>query len=145
MNLIVDASQELCQSIVISKGAKAIIPANISPVQRPGRTWKPKEHPDHSWDQSRVNSITPMTFLFLETVIKQQPSSTIEEFNISTSGSTTLQLKRNGQGVTLLNLSCFEPDTTFKCLNELLYLLTLSSLDAFFRDQRTQERIHFRS
>ena len=137
VNLIVDASQKLSQSIVVSKDAKAIIPADISPVQRPGRSWKSKEHPDHSWDQSRVNSITPMTFLFLETVVKQKPSSTVEELYITTSSSTTIHLKRTGQGVTLLNLSFFEPETTFKCLNELLYLLTLPSLDPFFRDQRT--------
>ena len=137
VNLIVDACQDLSQCIVVSKDAKAIIPGDISPVQRPGRSWKPKEHPDHSWDQSRVNAITPMTFLILNTVIKQQPSSTIQELHLSTSDCTTLHLTRTGQGVTLLNLSFYEPETTFRCLNELLYLLTLSSLDCFFRDHKT--------
>ena len=137
VNLIVDACQDLSQCIVVSKDAKAIIPGDISPVQRPGRSWKPKEHPDHSWDQSRVNAITPMTFLILNTVIKQQPSSTIQELHLSTSGCTTLHLTRTGQGVTLLNISFYEPETTFRCLNELLYLLTLSSLDCFFRDHKT--------
>ena len=84
-----------------------------------------------------MNAITPMTFLILNTVIKQQPSSTIQELHLSTSDCTTLHLTRTGQGVTLLNLSFYEPETTFRCLNELLYLLTLSSLDCFFRDHKT--------
>ena len=65
VNLIVDACQDLSQCIVVSKDAKAIIPGDISPVQRSGCSWKPMEHPDHSWDQSRVNAITLMMFLFL--------------------------------------------------------------------------------
>jgi len=51
------------------------------------------------------------------------------------------EITRTGQGVTLLN---FEPDTTFKCLNELLYLLIKPALDTFFRDDwKTEEAIHF--
>ena len=137
VNLNVDAYQDLSHCIVVSKDAKAIIPGDISPVQRPGRSWKPREHPDHTWDQSRVNAITPMTFLFLSTVVKRQPSSTLQEFDLSTSDCTTLHLTRTGQGVTLINLSFYEPETTFRCITELLYLLTLSSLDCFFRDQKS--------
>ena len=33
-----------------------------------GRHWK-REIPDYTWDQSRTNSVTCMTFLFLETRI----------------------------------------------------------------------------
>jgi hypothetical protein len=39
--------------------------------------------------------------------------------------------------VSLLYLSFYEPDTTFKCLNEFLYLLTLPSLDVLFRNPNT--------
>ena len=35
VNLIVDSNQNLSHSIVVSKDAKAIIPADISPIQRP--------------------------------------------------------------------------------------------------------------
>ena len=41
--------------------------ADIAPVQILGHSWKKRELPDHTWDQSRTNGITPMTFLFLET------------------------------------------------------------------------------
>ena len=119
-------------SHINSKDAKAIVPADIAPVQHPGYSWKPHVvYPDHSWDQSRVNSITPMTF---PTKVSQSPASTIECFNVQVSTNTTLHLTRTGQGVTLLNLSFFEPATTFRCMNKILYLLTLPALDSFFGD-----------
>ena len=138
VNLIVDGSQELSHSLIISKDAKAIVPADIAPVQHPGHSWKPRvEYPDHSWDQSRINAITPMTFLFMQTKVSQSPASTVECLNLQVSNNTTLYLNRTGQGVTLLNLSFYEPATTFRCMNEILYLLTLPELDAFFRDKAT--------
>ena len=138
VNLIVDGSQELSHSLIISKDAKAIVPADIAPVQHPGHSWKPHvEYPDHSWDQSRINAITPMTFLFMQTKVSQSSASTVECLNLQVSNNTTLYLNRTGQGVTLLNLSFYEPATTFRCMNEILYLLTLPELDAFFRDKTT--------
>ena len=83
------------------------------------------ELPDHTWDQSRTKAVTPMTFLFLKT----------KTTDITLSDSvTTLHLTRTGQGVTLLYLSFFEPETTFRCMNEILYLLSLPSFDHLFRD-----------
>ena len=138
VNLLIDESHGIPQSLVISKDAKAIVPGDISPVQIQGHTWKKRlVLPDHSWDQSRVNAITPMTFLFVETVITKHPTSTVDLLELPVSESTILHLKRTGQGVTLLSLSFFEAETTFKCLNEILYLLSLSALDPFFRDLST--------
>ena len=37
-------------SVAISKDAKAAIMADIAPVQKPGKTWKKIELPDHTWD-----------------------------------------------------------------------------------------------
>ena len=136
VNHIVEASQQP-SSLAISKDAKAIIPADIAPVQRPGHSWRKRDVlPDHTWDQSRTNALTPMTFLLLETKITGTTMDSIEELDISVS-NTTLHLTRSGQGVTLINLSFFEPDTTFKCLNELFLLLTLPALDSFFRNPIT--------
>ena len=129
VNLIVDGGQNLSHSLIVSKDAKAIISGNISPVQQLGNSWSKRiELPDHTWDQPRLNSVTPMTFLFLETV---------EAINIPVSNVTTLHLTRTGQGVTLLNPSFYEPDKAFKYLNEVLHLLTLPALDEFFRDKNT--------
>lgn len=140
VNLLIDGNQGLPHSLVVSKDAKAIVPGDISDslVQIQGHTWKKcLVLPDHSWDQSHVNAITPMTFLFMEMVITKLPASTVQSLELPVSESTTLHLKRSGQGVTLLSLSFFEAETTFKCLNEILYLLSLSALDLFFRNLST--------
>ena len=133
VNLHLDGTQGLSRSLQISKDAKAIVPADIPPVQRPGHSWKSRlEFPDHSWDQSRTNAVTPMTFLFLQT--KVSPSASLQSLSIQASENTMLHLTRTGQSVTLINLSFYEADTTFQCLNEICYLLTITELDAFFRD-----------
>ena len=102
--------------------------ADIALVQIPGYSWKKCELPDHTWDQFRTNGITPMTFLFLETKITDTTYSLQD---------TTIHITRTGQGVTLLYLSLFEPDTTFKCMNKILLLATNPSLDHLFRDEVT--------
>ena len=136
VNAIVDSVHGLTSSLVISNDAKVIVPSEIAPVQRPGHSWSSHcELPDHSWDQSRTNAITPMTFLFLKTVIN--PYTHMESLNIPASNTCILHLTRTGQAVTLLNLSFYEPETTFRSMNEVLYLLTLPALDIFFRDQST--------
>lgn len=133
VNLIVDStSLKKYSAVVISKDAKAIVCGDISPVQRPGRCWKKRTLLDHTWDQSRVNAITPMTFLFMETVITHK-----ETFCNDVDTDNLVYITRSGQAVCLLYLSSYEPDTTFKCLNELLYLLTLPSLDVLFRNPST--------
>ena len=136
VNLIIDNGECSPHCLVVSKDAKAIILADAAPVQRPGHSWSRRfELPDHTWDQSRTNAITPMTFLFLQTQVEHLPISSVQSLDLQVSDTTTLHLTRTGQGVTLLNLSFFEPETTFKCLNEILYLLTLPALDDFFRDK----------
>lgn len=116
--------------MVLSKDAKAIVVADIAPVQHPGHSWKKRELPDHTWDQSRNNAVTPMTFLFLET--KVSCTKRIDETQ------DVIQCKtRSGQGVTYLYLSFFEQDTTFKCLNEIFLLLDNPALDNYFRSTET--------
>lgn len=46
-------------------------------------------------------------------------------------------ITRSGQVITLLYLSFFESETVFRCFNELLYLMTLPSLDSLFRNPST--------
>ena len=80
-----------------------------------------------------------MTFLFLLTKVDQLPASSVNLLDMQVSDTTVLQLTRTGQSVTLINISFYEPETTFKYLNEIFYLLSLSELDVFFRDSRTHE------
>ena len=128
VNCIIDNREEHQQSLVISKDAKAIVMADIAPVQTPGHSWKKREVPDHTWDQSRTNAITPMTFLFLETKVTSTTKNAQD---------TLVHITRTGQAVTLVYLSFFEPDTTFKCMNEIFLLLADPALDHLFRDKVT--------
>lgn len=95
--------------------------------------------PDHTWDQSRTYAITPMTYLFLKPVVSPLPYSQLESLDIHVSDSAILQVTRSGQGVTLLNLSFFEPDKTYKCLNEVFLLLSTYALAPYFRDKNTKQ------
>ena len=111
VNLIVDGNHSSFHCLVVSKYAKALIPGDIPPVQKPGHSWSSRnELPDHTWDQSQSNCSIPVS---------------------------NSSLTRTGQAVTLLNVSFYEPETTFKCLNEILYMLTLPALDDPFRDANT--------
>ncbi len=76
VNHLTDRCESSSSAAVVSKDAKAIVPCNISPVQYPGHSWKKRaELPDHTWDQSRTNSVTPMTFLFMAKIMVMQPWS----------------------------------------------------------------------
>ena len=48
-----------------------VICGDIQPVLKPGKTWRNFETPDHTFDQSRVNAVTPMSHLFMD--IRKQP------------------------------------------------------------------------
>jgi len=101
VDLIVDGGQHLSHSLIVSKDTKAIIPGDISPVQRPGHSWsKQIQLPHHTWDQSRLNLVTPTTFLFLEKVVN--PCSSIEAIDIPVLNVTALHLTRTGQRVTMI-------------------------------------------
>ena len=69
-----------------------------------------------------------MTFLFLES-----QTTNIEEVG----QNKILHVTRTSQGVTLLYLSHFEPDTPFQCMYELSLLLVNPGLDHYFRDEES--------
>ena len=94
--------------------------ADIAFVKILGYSWRKCELPDHTWDQSCTNEITPMTFIFLETKITDTTYSLQD---------TTIHITRTRQGVTVLYFLLFEPDTTFKCMNEILLLAANPSLE----------------
>ena len=77
VNSIMDQHKE---SLILSNDAKAIVMADIALVKNPGHSWR---LPDHSWDQSRTNAITPITFVFLESlttnVTVERESTTMQE------------------------------------------------------------------
>ena len=50
---------------------------------------------------------------------------------------SVVEVTRTGQAVVLINIALTEHETTFRAMNELLYLVSLSSLDSIFRNPST--------
>ena len=129
MNYLVDSASENANGVLRdSKDAKCIVCGDIAPVLKPGKSWSNFETPDHIFDQSRVNAITPVTHLFMD----------IPNLDLLIPGTeTVVNITRTGKVVTLINLSLTEPETVFHVFNEILYLMTIPSLDKFFWNQET--------
>ena len=125
--LLLEKAEEVHSDCVIdSRDAKAIVCGNIQPVQKPGRSWKLITYEDHTFNQSRTNAVVPMTHLFMDPNHQEKGRSEKEFF-----------IRRTGIPVTLVNLGLCEPQTTFRAMNEILFMLTLPSLNSIFRQAET--------
>lgn len=135
VNYLVDSAAEDSNTFFLdSKDAKCIICGDIQPVLKPGKTWRNFETPDHTFDQSRVNAVTPMSHLFMD--IRKQPELDNASLLIPNT-DVTINVTRTGKAVTLINLSLTEPETVFRVFNELFLLMCIPSLDKFFCNQET--------
>ncbi len=129
--------------LIDSKDAKKIVCGDIAPTERSLKVSTSIEYPDHNWDQSRNNAVTPMTHLFLRTDIAYRETSIIDnsvanEINLLSPISTTvLHITRTGKAITLLNPSLLEPETTFRLFHKTLLLLSIPSLDKYLRNSKT--------
>ena len=130
VNLMLEEAKKTPNNCMIdSKDAKAIVSGDIQPVQYPGKSWKPIAYEDHTFDQSRVNAVVPMTHLFLDS------NRVDEELGSNENGKIKeIAVTRTGKAVTLIYLGISEPETTFRAMNEIFYLLTLPSLDSYYRN-----------
>jgi len=114
--------------LVDSKDAKAKVNADVSPVQKPGKSWRKIILPDHDWNRSAQNAITPMSHLFIQTDLTLEDQ---KEQNL------VYSIQRTGAAATLLNISYFEPETVHRVFNEIFLLLRSPSLDHLFRNPDT--------
>lgn len=139
LNFICDeANQYEASCMIDSKDAKCIINGELPPVLKPGKTWKSIEYPDHTFDQSRNNAVTPITHLFLQSKILPFNTPALNSANLNIPGTQTeVQVTSTGKAVTLINLSLYEPETVLRVFNEIFYLMSLPELDAFFRNPET--------
>ena len=125
VNLTMDYAHLQSHNVMIdSKDAKAKINADVSPIQKPGKTWRKITLPDHDWNRTVYNSVTPMSHLFMETDLRLDESEN-EDLHFS--------VRRTGTAATLLNLSYFEPETVQRVFNEIFLLLSNPALDNFFQ------------
>ena len=129
VNLTIDYAYLFPNNFMLdSKDAKAKVQSDVAPVQRPGKTWRTVNLPDHDWSKSTQTSVTPMTHLLLET------DMTLQEI---THDVDLYSVRRTGKAVTFLNLSFFEPETAQRAFNEIFLLLTNPALDHYFRNPDT--------
>ena len=97
------------------------------------KTWKQREAvlPDHDWEQGRTNAVTPMAHLFMETLYP-------EKLNLPlTAPSSGISVTRSGKAINLIYLSHYEPETVFRQLNEILFLMVQTRFDTYFRNAKT--------
>ena len=131
VNLMLEEAEKAPNEHVIdSRDAKAIVCGDIQPVQHPGKSWKPISYEHHTFDQSRTNAVVPMSHLFVD--LNTVCSQSSEDKRIK-----NLTVTRTGKPVTLIYIGISEPETTFRAMNEMLFLLTLPSLDSVFRNPNT--------
>lgn len=102
VNFICDeANQYEASCMIDSKDAKCIINGELPPVLKPGKTWKSIEYPDHTFDQSRNNAVTPITHLFLQSKILPFNTPALNSANLNIPGTQTeVQVTRTGKAVT---------------------------------------------
>ena len=113
--------------MIDSKDAKAKVQADVSLVQKPGKTWSKHTLPDHDWSAGVHKSVTPITHLFMETEVNLE-DATEEEYQYT--------VKRSGSAI-VVNLLYFEPETARRAFNELFLLLANPALDQYFHNPET--------
>ena len=74
INYLGDYDAKYPENVLVDSRRKKIVCGDITPVQKPSKLWKNVEYPDHDWDQSRINAVTPMTHLFLRTDVTHKAS-----------------------------------------------------------------------
>ena len=138
VNLLLEDSENNAEDHIIdSRDAKSMICGDIPPVQLPGKSWKPIIYPDHTFDQGKTNAVYPKTHLIMDT---SKFRSTLEkQTDDSTDEIEKRIVTRTGQAVMLVNLSFFEPETTFRGMNEIFHMLTLPELDGLFRNPSSKK------
>ena len=129
VNLTLDYANQIPNNMFVdSRDAKAKIQADVSPVQRPGKSWWKIVIPDHDWSRETQYSVTPMMHLFLETDLNLEKAGDIDSFST---------VCRTGGVATLLNLSYFERETVHRVFYELFLLMINPCLDKYFRNRLT--------
>ena len=130
--LLEDCENNAEDHMIDSRDAKSMICGDIPPVQLPGKSWKPITYPDHTFEQGKTNAVYPKTHLFMDT---SKFRSTFEKQTRDSADEIEKRIvTRTGKAVMLVNLCFFEPETTFRGMNEIFHMLRLPELDSLFRN-----------
>ena len=102
VNYLIDSASENPNGFFRnSKDTKCIVCGDIPPVLKPGKTWKIYDTPDNTFDQSRINAVTPMTHLFMD--IKQELQ--VHDTSLLIPKKNVINVTITRRAVTLINLS----------------------------------------
>ena len=129
VNLTLDFARASPDNVMVdSKDAKAKVHADVSPVQKPSKTWRKITLPDHDWCRLAHNAVTPMSHLFVltEVILEEEEDE-----------KTFYSVRRTGTAATMINISYFEPETVQRVFNEIFLLLVNPALDHVFRNPNT--------
>lgn len=92
-------------------------------VQRPSKSWKRISYEDHDFsrDSSRTVCITTYQLHDIERTTDCELSSAAYIGNARISSS-----RIRGQGVSIVKMTAFQPESAFRHMNELLFLMSRS-------------------
>lgn len=137
VNFLCDVAHQNPNSYLLdSRDAKCIVVGDIPPVLKPGRLWKREVYPDHTFDQSRNNAVTPVSHLLVETKITAPLHLSEGCFSIPNTSASIL-VTRTGKAMTIVNLSFYEPETVLRVFNDIFLLMSHSELAELFRNPTT--------
>ena len=130
------AHQNSDSYLLDSKDAKCIVVGDIPPVLKPGQVWKREVYPDHTFDQSRNNAVTPVSHLFVETKITAPPPLSEGCFSIPDTSASIL-VTRTWNAMAIVNLSFYELETVLRVFNDIFLLMSHSESTEFSKNLKT--------
>ena len=115
---------------------QSLVVSYIPPVLKPGRLWKKEVYPNHTFDQSRNNAVTPVSHLFVEPKITTPLPLSEGCFSVPNTSALIL-VTHTRKEMTIVNLSLYEPETVLRVFNDIFLLMSHGKLTEFFRNPTT--------
>ncbi|CAG2207627.1 unnamed protein product [Mytilus edulis] len=113
---------------VIARDNKAKVHCDVEVVQRPSKSWVKVRYCDHDWEKSTDKTITPTTYQFVNLSNVSKEEVLLSELD----GIPMVKTRVNGPGLTLIKASFFEPESCFRHMNELLFVMSLDHFKDHF-------------
>ncbi|CAG2227923.1 unnamed protein product [Mytilus edulis] len=118
----------LYEGSVIARDNKAKVHCDVEVVQRPSKSWVKVRYCDHDWEKSTDKTITPTTYQFVNLSNVSKEEVLLSELD----GIPMVKTRVNGPGLTLIKASFFEPESCFRHMNELLFVMSLDHFKDHF-------------
>ena len=110
----------LCDGATIARDNKAKVHCDVEVVQRASKSWVKVQYSDHNWEKSSERTLTPTTYQFVNLTELSKQEVLLSEID----GIPLVKTRVTGEALTLIQASFFEPESCFRHLNELLYVMS---------------------